>query len=441
MKIIIAGAGVVGFQTAKKLSSENKDVVLIEKDPVLFAKISERLDCIVLNDDISKPRIMKKAGMENADLFICVTGSDEINIISCALAHSEFKVPKIIARISNPDYRNTALFTENRLGIDYVINPEEEAADVIVNSILYGATGDVKIFKHSGAKIRSFIVQKNSILAGKTVKQINQQQTHEFIICGILRNNEFIIPDGNTTFKTGDNVYISGSDAGIDRVLSSSGTTQQLIKRVIFAGGSRIARYAARQLSALDIDIVFIENNSATCGMLSEMFPRSLVLQSEISDETIFEEERLGTCDLLAAVTDEQELNIITALYAKSIGITRTIALVANSNFFNIASHLNIDITVSQKDGAVDSIMKYIRKGNISGIYSIFEGKAEVMETVIGSDSPLTSVLIRDIKNAAAYAYNRDYPGRKNTRTPWEFIHSSQRHCGNTLSERSNTSS
>lgn len=398
MHTVILGAGVVGYQIAQQLISEGKDVIIIEKNPERAKYISEHLDCMVLNDEGTNLTTLKRAGTDNATIFISATNSDEVNMIACGLVASEFNVPLKIARVRNIDYSKSKIMGKSFLGIDFIVNSEVETARQIANTIALGADSDVMMFENTDMQLRNIVVSPGSYFAHKTVKEIRKGITEPFLIAGIMRNNEFIIPSGDTAVLEGDNIYLLATQKNFTKIFIQVGKKQEKIDRIVIVGGGRVGALACEYLIRTGRKITVIEADYERCKFLAEKFPDALILNADISDESIFQEEDIANHDLIVTVTDNQELNMLISLYAKNLGIKRSIALVTNSNYLAIASRLDIDVTVNPKLSTVDAIMKFIRRGNIKSLHSIFHGRAEVIEFSVDDKNPLVGKPLKDIQ-------------------------------------------
>lgn len=201
MRIVIVGAGAVGFQLAAQLVEENKDVVIIEQNPEIAKHASNHLDCIVINGEGNNLEILKRAGIEKADFFLSVTDSDEVNMISCALVASEFNVPHKIARVRNLDYSRVKNFENVFLGIDYIVNPEVEAAKEIAANVMYGATSEIMLFSNSSVQMRNVVIDSTSFFKDRSLKDIKISLKKDFLISCIVRQDQVIIPSGDTILK------------------------------------------------------------------------------------------------------------------------------------------------------------------------------------------------------------------------------------------------
>jgi trk system potassium uptake protein TrkA len=399
MKIVIVGAGSVGFQIAYQLVAENKDVVLIEKNPDVAKHAMNRLDCLVINAEGNNIDVLKQAGIQDADFFLSVTDSDEVNMIACGLVASEYNVPHKIARVRNLDYTDSRLLQKSFLGIDYFVNPEVEAAKVIADTVEEGAYSDVLLFEKTDIQMRKLPVQDYGLFKYKPLKKIKAKLKGDFLVAGILREDQVIIPSGETIIRPEDTLQIVADRKTLESVFAKVGRNiKTKIENVVIVGGGRIGVYVTRLIKSKDRDVKIIDSNYKRCKVLSEMFPDVLVINSDITDETIYEEEQLSSCDLIITTTHNQELNMLAAIYGKSIGIKQAIALVQNTNYMRLATTMGIDSTVSPKSSAVDSILKFVRRGKIKSVHTLFGGQAQVIEFLVEASSPLAGMAVRDIR-------------------------------------------
>jgi trk system potassium uptake protein TrkA len=400
MNIVILGAGVVGYQIASQLISEGHNAVIIEKSAERARYVDSHLDCIVLNDEGNSIETLKKAGIEKADFFLSVVDSDEVNMIACGIVESEFNVPIKIARVRNIDYSRAKIFEKSFLGIDFVVNPEVETARLIANSVALGATSDVMLFENSDMQIRNYQVDSKSFFKNKTVMDLRKSINTggKFLIAGIVRENEFIIPSGLTVIQENDVAYILASKKTLTALFIETGKKRESIDRILIAGGGKIGYLVARYLIRTGRKIAIIDSNYDSCKMLSEKFPDAFIINADISDETIFEEENLQDYDLIITATENQELNILSAAYAKSLGISRAVAVVNHPNYMAISNRLGIDVTVSPRNSTVNAILKFIRKGDINSVHTLFGHSAEVIEFFVKDKSSVAGLALKDIK-------------------------------------------
>ena len=416
MKVVIVGAGAVGFQLARQLIAEQRDVVLVEKDPSHAAFASQRLDCMVLTGIGNNVEMLREAGTDKADFFVAVTDSDEVNMISCALVATEFDLPQTIARVRNIDYASTGTAGRSFLGIDYIVNPEVEAADAILRSIERGATSDVMLFERAGVQMRHINVDRGSYFRDKSLQEINRHFQFSFLVAVIVRQNDYIIPSGDTVIREGDLLYIVATEGNFEGLFNYLGKRKQDLKRIVMIGGGkigslildhffgqpekrkRVLRRVVGGLAGGKPSVKVVERDYAKSKAVSERFPDALVIHADISDEGIFEEEHMANSDLVIAATDNQELNIVSAVYGKNLGIRRAVVLVNKLNYAKIAANVGIDVTVSIKNAVVNSILKIIRRGKVRSLHSISDGRVEILELTVDKGSLGDGNRIEDIK-------------------------------------------
>ncbi|AEI13909.1 TrkA-N domain protein [Flexistipes sinusarabici DSM 4947] len=411
MKVIVVGAGEVGYHLAEQLIKENKDVVLIDKNINKVKYAQTHLDCMVVKGEGTDMDIIRSLDIEKDDIFIAVTDSDEVNLITCFLVSSELKLKTKIARVRRLDYSRSNLLQNNYVGVDFVVNPELEAARSIVNTIQQGVTAGTTTFESGNLQLRDLFIHKDSILNGASVKDIRQKISEDYLITGILRKNDIIIPKGDTKVYEGDHLFVTGERDGVNRFLSKSGVIFKRLKHIVIVGGGRTGKFVAEYLASIDKNVKLIEKDYNKCKQIAEQIPDITVIHADISDESIFDEEDLGSFDLMLSVTDNEELNILTSVYAKESGIKKTISLVSKVNYLNMAAKLGIDSTISPKISSANAILKHIRKGNIKGVYSLFDGKAEIIEFTIQPKSKHKNVPIKNLalpKNSLIVAINRN---------------------------------
>ena len=428
MKVVIVGAGSVGYQLARQLISENKDVVLIEKNPDTAQRASNSLDCMVVTGEGTSREILRQAGTATADYFVAATTSDEVNMIACGIVSSEFAVKAKIARVRSFDYHASKLSEKRFLGIDLVVNPEIEAARAVMRAVDFGAVSDIMAFEQSSVQIRNIVVDRDGPLAGRTLEQLSQVLPGSFLVAVVIRENNYLIPSGDTSLLGGDILYLVASEKDFDAIFDALGKGRRELRKVILVGGGRIGtqvaeylqtgppqslfrRVARRMSGQQDRELKIVERDYHRCKELIERFPRALVINADISDDGVFEEQHFANADLVIAATDNQELNIVTALYAKSQGIKRSVVLVSRASYGPIATQLGIDVPVSQKNAIVTTILRFIRSGAVRSLHTISDGRIEAIELTVRADSRAVGKAIRDLalpKDSLIVAMERD---------------------------------
>lgn len=398
MNIVIVGAGEVGTHIASQLVAEQKDVVIIEKDKEAAVRASNMLDCLVITGEGTNVDVLKDAGVENADIFIAATSIDEVNMISCFVAGNAFNTRVKVARVRNVDYMRKGLLKKSSIGIDYLVNPEIEAAYDIVQTVLHGASSGIFAFQGTNAQLRDFLVKDDSIFNGVLVKDIRSIIDQNFIIAGVLRDEMLHIPNGNFQILTGDHIYIAALGKSFNKILARAGMTVNKLKRIVLVGGGLIGKHIAGMLIEDGRDVRIIEKDYERCKALSALYPEATVINGNISDQDVFEEENIAYTDAIITTTQSEELNILAGVYAKSKGVKRAVALIDKLNYTTLATNLGIDSCISAKLSSVDAILKFIRKGNIKNVYTVFEGQAEAIEFAVGNNQNFVGKKVMDLK-------------------------------------------
>jgi len=417
VNVIILGAGKVGFHLARQLIHEDKQVTIIERNTHRAKQVSNQLDCIVINDEGNNLEVLKQAGLEKADYFISVTESDELNMIACGLAASSSSHVFTIARVRNLDYSHSAMSSRSLMGINQIINPEIEAAKEIAKSVEHGALSSVLQFNNTELQMLNLTVPRDSAMIGQTLLQINQAIDAVFLAPILMHHGEYLIPDGNTRFEENDLVYIIAAEKDFDIIFKSFDKPKISIKKVAIVGCGNLGCYVAdfmETYSGVDSGLFgklfekftkrstknlhLIDSDYEQCKYLSDRFPHAQISHADITSEDVWEDDLLKGYDLVITSTGNQELNLITSMYAKKIGVKRSISLVRTRAYKQIAESLGIDVSVSINNVLVSTILKVIRKGNIKSIHNISGSPYEIIEFELSQTSSLSYQQIKNLK-------------------------------------------
>lgn len=398
MKVIIAGAGDVGFHLAKLLAYEEHEIILIDLSASRLAHASKHLDVITIKGSSTSFSILEKAEINLADLFIAVTQSEETNI-STAIIAKHLGAKKTIARVQNMEF----LFRKDKLnlydlGIDEVISPESLAAREIKRLLREVAITDSFDFDNGKLSLIGVNIAEKSTFDGKTlVDSARLHNSHTFNTVAILHGNETIIPHGYTQYKANDHAYFIALPEGIDRILSMATIEKrQGLKRVMVLGGSKVGVHAARRLSK-KYKVKLIEQDKEKCFELADDLPNVMVIHGDCRDVDLLQEEEISETDAFIAVTGNSETNIISCLVAKDNNVKKTIALVENVDYIHLSQNIGVDTMINKKLIAANFIFRYIRKGDIVNLTSIHGVKAEVLEFIVKQDSKITASPLRDV--------------------------------------------
>jgi trk system potassium uptake protein TrkA len=400
MKIIIAGAGEVGFHLAKLLSYESQDITLIDTNKESLAYADSHLDIRVLKGDATSISVLRDAKVEQSNLVIGVTSSETTNITLCMLA-KQLGCERTIARISNTEFvDNREVLKFEELGIDELISPEELAATEIQLLLNKSAFNDTYEFEDGKLIMVGVSLPKSAPFVGKMVKEaatIFPELHFMPIALQRLGTQYTVIPRGDTVFKEGDQVYFITVKEGVDELYKLTGKKKEEIKNVMILGGSKVGYKAARDLCAKKFNVKLIEKDKEKAFDLSDDLPNALVINGDGRNVELLEEESLESMDAFIAVTGNSETNIMSCLVAKSRHIKKTIALVENMDYFQLSHSIGIDTLINKKLLAANNIFKYIRKGEIVALMRINNLNAEILEFVVKPDSKVTGSIIREL--------------------------------------------
>ena len=399
MKIIIAGAGDVGFHLAKLLSHEEQDTYVIDSDAKKLKYIDDHLDVITLKGDATSIASLKEVGVHDADLILAVTESQNTNLTIAALS-KKLGVKKTIARISNTEFLTTTEINFAEVGIDYMISPEFLAAKEIEGLLNESVFNDKFEFENGAITILGARLSSKSPLLKKTVQEVKELYSNiKFTIISLKRENnlETIIPRGSTTFEYHDQVYFSVTKEDVDRVYELIGKRKIGIKDVMILGGSKIGQKAAKSLCDHDFSVKLIEANRDKAFELADSLCNTLVIQGDGRNVELLEEESIDKMDAFVAVTGNSETNIMSCLVAKSKGVKKTIALVENMDYINISQTIGIDTLINKKLLAASAIFKHVRKGKVLALANLHNVDAEVLEFFVRRDTKVTKLKIKDL--------------------------------------------
>lgn len=400
MKIIIAGAGEVGFHLAKLLSYESQDITLIDTKKESLAYADSHLDIRVLRGDATSIAVLKDARVQDSDLVIGVTSSETTNITLCMLA-KQLGSKRTIARISNTEFiedKETLRFSE--LGIDELISPEELAATEIQLLLNKSAFNDTYEFEEGKLIMIGVSLPTTAPFVGKMVKEAAKifPELHFMPIALQRTGTQYtVIPRGDTVFKDGDQLYFITTKEGVDELYKLTGKKKEEIKNVMILGGSKVGFKAARDLCMNKFNVKLIEKDKEKAFDLADDLPNALVINGDGRNVELLEEESLESMDAFIAVTGNSETNIMSCLVAKSKNIKKTIALVENMDYFHLSHSIGIDTLINKKLLAANNIFRHVRKGEVVALMRLNNLNAEILEFVVKPDSRVTDSVIREL--------------------------------------------
>jgi trk system potassium uptake protein len=404
MKVIICGAGQVGWQIARHLSGENNDVTIIDVNADLVRRASDTLDVQGIVGFASYPDVLDRAGARDADMIIAATHSDEVNMVTCQVAHSIFGITRKIARLRSQSYLEAIysdLYRRDHLPIDVVISPEMEVAEAALQRLAAPATFDTESFMNGRAQLLGMALDEDCPVLNTPLRQLNELfSTLRTIVVGVRREDRLFAPDAGDQLFVGDQVYAFTHIEDVNRTLEIFGKKTKKQERVVIVGGGNVGLAVARALEARTdrIRVKIIERDIAVAERAADMLERTIVLNGDGMDMDLLTEAAIDRADAILAVTDDDKTNLLVAVRAKQAGALMAIALVNDPTLAPLMGPLDVDAYINPRATTVSSILRHIRHGKVRGVYSIGDAEAEMIEAQVLSTSPLAGRMVRDVE-------------------------------------------
>ena len=398
MKVIIVGAGEVGFHIAQRLSEESQDVVLIDQNPEQIRRVDDHLDVQAILGSGTSPQILKDAGIIDADMLLATTDSDEVNLIACLIAKNLSPSLIKVARLRNEEYiRELPLLDKDHLGIDHVINPQAEMVRSIQQLMEIPGASEVIDFVEGKVKLIGVLVDQNSPFAGRKLLSLTKAEG-EILVGAIVRNKKVIIPHGNDSILAGDLVYLVARNRDLDQALGLFGIREKSLKRVIIIGAGQTGQALARKMDRARISTKIIEKDEAICAQLSAGLDHVIAINGDGTSKELMEEENIGSADFLVAITGDEESNILISLLAKEMGAQQAITRVSKLSYLPLMSAIGIQSVVSPRLAAVRAILHYIRPGKILSVAPLKGEHAEAIEAEALETSDIVNKPLHKVK-------------------------------------------
>jgi len=398
MQIVIIGAGEVGYYLARKLIQEDHDIRLIECQNDRQKRAAETLDAIVLKGSGTSERLLREAEVDQADIFIAVTGDDEVNILACLMARKLGRA-RCIARVKNSEFSQPqALLSPVDLGIDLMVHPEETTAQAIVRLVESSAVSRLVDFESGELQIVAIYIKHDSPIINQTIAQVVANfSKRTFIVLCIYRDEETIIPHGSHYFRAGDTVYLITRRNDLPRIFAMIGYSEQKQQHIMICGGGQVGRRLAAVLSSYT-SVKLIEKDPSAADACARELRDTLVLQGDATDVDFLVSENIYDMDCFVAVTGCEKTNLLAGLLALDQGVRRIVVHLTTQDYFPIMKRIGIDAIVSKNIATVNAILKHIRRGDIIAV-SLFEDiEAEAMELSPPAGSPITQKPLKDLK-------------------------------------------
>jgi trk system potassium uptake protein len=399
MRILILGAGEVGFHLARQLSDEGHDVVVIEENRERVRAIEDSVDAMVVHGNGASLSTLEKAGIERTDLLLAVTSLDEINLMAC-LSASQYEVPIKIARVSKPDYfDHTGILPPERLGVDRMINPERECAIETYQLLQSAAATEFVQFEGGMVQLIGLNVKPGAPITQRTLAELGaERRRSRYLLTAIVRDGRTIIPAGRDRVEAGDQIFVIGEPQHLPDILPDAGHSAFTLRRVVIAGGSREGLLLAQMLEEHHIGCTILETNRQRALHLAETLHTSLVLHGDATDLELLEMEGIGDSDGFVAYTGSDETNLLSCLLAKNLGARKVISLIERMNYIPLVSRVGVDAAVSPRLATVNAILSYVRRGSVLSVATLKGTHAEAIEFDVSDGFRYAGVPLASLK-------------------------------------------
>lgn len=402
MRVIVCGAGQVGYQIARHLAAENNDVVVIDRSPELVAKISEGLDVRGVPGFASHPGVLEQAGARDADMLIAATYSDEVNMVSCQVAHSLFQVPRKIARVRSQEYLQPQwrdMFRLDHMPIDVIISPEIELARVVQRRLGAPSAFDSAPFLDGRVRVVGTRLTEECPIVNTPLRQLTEIFPDlRALILAYVRESKLNSVTAEDQLYPGDDVYFVADEAHVNRTLGLFGQSAESAARVVLVGGGGIGLHVAAELEISGARAKLIERDRARAEYAAERLERTIVLHGDGLDSALLAEANVADAQAIVALTSDDKVNVLSCALAKQMGAKRAIALTNDPSFAPLAGPLGIDAFVNPRATTVSTILRHVRRGRIRALYTLRDGEGEVFEAQVLATSPMAGKRLRDIE-------------------------------------------
>jgi len=403
MKVIICGAGQVGWQIARHLAGEKNDVTVVDNNPDLVRRATDTLDVQGIAGFASYPDILDRAGARDADMIIAATHSDEVNMVTCQVAHSVFNIPRKIARLRSQSYLTAIysdLYRREHMPIDVVISPEREVAEAALRRLAAPAAFDIQAFMGGKAQLIGISIDENCPVINTQLRQLTDLfSTLRAIVVGVRRGGKLFAPEAGDQLFVDDQIYVFCDSEDLNRTLEIFGKTTKKQERVVIVGGGNVGLAVAKALEtrAERIRAKVIELDRGVAERAADALEKTIVLNGDGLSMELLSEAAIDRADAILAVTDDDKTNILASVRAKAAGCNMAICLINDPTLVGLMGSLEIDAYINPRATTVSSILRHIRHGRVRSVYSIGDAEAEVIEAQVLSTSPIAGQQIRDI--------------------------------------------
>ena len=400
MKIIILGAGQVGLSVAANLVSEDNDITLVDINPSALQVISERYDLRTVTGVASHPSVLEKAGAKDAEMILAVTNCDEVNMIACQVAYTLFHTPTKIARIREIEYlKNSPLFAQEALPVDVLISPDRLVTKQIQQLIKH--PGALQVLDFADGKVQMVVIRASysGVLEGNSLRDLkNKLKDIEYKIAIIYSSGKPIIPNGDTIIKADDEIFFISSKKSMNKLLQHIRIKDKPLKNIMISGGGNIGLRLAESLEN-EYKIKLLEVDQKKAFHAAEKLKNTIVLYGDATDEELLSEENIDGCDVFCALTNADEVNIISSMLAKRLGARKVMALINRAAYVDLVQSNTIDIAISPQQATIGSLLAHVRKGDVVVVHSLRRGAAEAIEAIAHGNESSSKVVGKKIQD------------------------------------------
>lgn len=402
MKIVVCGDGKVGSAVSEQLSKEGHDLVIIDSNPNVVNRSSNMLDVLCIHGNAASRSVQIEAGVQDADLLIAVTSSDELNLLCCLIA-KKLGAKHTIARVRNPQYALDLPYIQADLGLSMTVNPELEAAQEIARSLRFTSAIKTDSFAKGRVDLVEFKIKENSILIGKSLKDLFKISGVKVLVCAVLRNNKAMIPSGDFVIEKGDKLTITARPSEILLFFMNVGLPRQTIRNVMIVGAGRVAYYLCHSLIDMNYSVKVIEMDKEKCETLALAFPKVSVINGDATDHALLMEEGIENADAFIALTGMDEENILLSMYALDQKVKKVVTKVNRTNFNDILNRMGIDCVISPKHLTANQITRYVRAmqnsmgSNVEALTRIVNNQVEALEFHVSSSFKYLDIPLKDL--------------------------------------------
>ena len=396
MRIVVAGAGKLGYSVAELLADDEFDVVVIENDPKRKDVVQNSLDVLVIEGNACSPTTFRDPDIRNADVLIACTDSDEMNMITCMMAKNN-GIKHTVARIRNVDYAiNSPEMLNSEMKIDLILNPERITAAEIDHILMTPSALNVDDFADGKVRMFEAKLKENSPYANIPLKYL--KIPNDILVAMLFRKHKMIIPRGNDVLLPGDNVYFVGKQEAILEFEQNFTNTYEKLEKALIIGAGRTGRFLVPMLEKQGLMVKVIEKNKERCQMLASMLEKGLVLCGDGTDIDLLTEEGVSEADVVVCITEDDKLNLLLALLAKHLGAKKTIVRVTRNEYIELMEKVGVDVVLSSRLLSAGEVLRFVRKGGIVSV-SLLEGaQAEALEIIVAAGSEVEGKALRNIK-------------------------------------------